>query len=159
MSNSKPQKALKLGLNVLIDSSCEGENCRHHDFPYTFNSIVGEDNFAEITIRNTDDIWDYIKLLLRESQEHQKEGSSFSDLNNIWEQLPFFMCINHLLDSECQKDINRYIYSKETNTQPYRGAYGDQPSIWIQKYFIIKTAMNLRNEKIIKSQEIKNGNK
>ena len=38
MSNYKPQEALQLGLNVLIDQNCEGRNCNWHEFPYEFNS-------------------------------------------------------------------------------------------------------------------------
>ena len=40
--------------------------------------------------------------------------------------------------SENQKDIQRYIYCQDFNTQPYPGSYGEQPFKWIEKSFIIK---------------------
>jgi hypothetical protein len=157
MSESKPQEALQLGLNVLIDESCEGEYCRYHEFPYEIDSILNNDNRKKVSFKNINDVWDYIKLLQRESEEHQKEGSSFSTLNNVWEQLPFFVCVNKLIDENAQKSISRYIYSRDTNTPPYSGSYGDTPHIWIQKYYIIKKAITLREQKL--QQKAKNGNK
>ena len=89
MSNSKPQEALKLGLNVLIDQSCGGYNCYWHEFPYEISSIISDDKGKKIEFKNINDVWDYVTLLQLESEEHQKKGSSFSVLNNIYEQLPF----------------------------------------------------------------------
>ena len=156
MSNYKPQKALKLGLNVLINQNCEGDNCRNHEFPYEITSILSNDR-KKIKFNNINDVWDYINLLCQESEEHQKKGSSFSTLNNIWEQLPFFICKDKLICEKAQKDISRYTYSTDTNTPPYSGSYGDTPYIWIQKYYIIKQAMILRDQKLKKKAE--NGNK
>jgi len=76
-------------------------------------------------------------------------------LNDIYEQLPFFACVNHILDSDIQKDIERYLYCAETNTPVYNGCYGEQPNIWIKKYFIIKEALEFRLNKL---KEKKNGN-
>ena len=121
-ANSKPQKALQLGLNVLIDSSCEGDNCYWHEFPYEAKNIVSGLNDEIIKFNNKDDVLDYIQLLKKESEEHRGKGNNFSTLNNVYEQLPFFCCNNNILDSYCQKDISRYIYSIDTNTQPYRGS-------------------------------------
>ena len=157
MSNSKPQKALQLGLNVLIDKGCEGHYCNFHKFPYEFKSIVTDDKRKTITFNSINDVWDYIALLCQESKEHHKKGSQFTDLNNIYEQLPFFVCPNHIVDEKDQKDISRYIYSKDTNTPPYRGSYGDTPSVWVQKYYIIKQALSLRESKL--KQKAEDGNK
>ena len=157
MSNCKPQEALKLGLNVLIDKSCEGYNCNWHEFPYEINSIISGDKRKKIKFNNIDDVWDYILLLQLESEEHQKKGSSFSALNNVFEQLPFFTCINKVVDEKAQKDISRYAYSRDANTPPYPGSYGDTPHIWVQKYYIIKQAMMLRDNKL--REKAKNGNK
>ena len=155
MSNNKPQEALQLGLNVLIDQSCEG--CNWHKFPYKIQSILFGDNKKEIEFNKIQDVWDYILLLQIESKEHRKGGSKFSDLNNIWEQLPFFCCQNQVIEKKAQKDISRYIYCKEVNTPPYPGSYGDTPQIWTQKYYIIKQAMNLRENKL--REKAKDGNK
>ena len=157
MSNYKPQEALQLGLNVLIDQSCGGDNCRNHEFPYEINSIISNDKRKLIKFNNINDVWDYTKLLRRESEKHQKKGSSFSTLNNIWEQLPFFVCTNNIIDEKAQKDISRYTYSTDTNTPPYSGSYGDMPHIWLQKYYIIKQAMMLRDQKL--REKAKDGNK
>ena len=157
MSNYKPQEALKLGLNVLIDQSCGGNNCWTHEFPYEISSILNSDKRKKIKFNNIDDVWSYTDLLCQESKEHQKKGSSFSNLNNIWEQLPFFVCSNNIIDEKAQKDISRYAYSTDTNTPPYSGSYGDIPHIWVQKYYIIKQAMMLRDQKLRKKAE--DGNK
>ena len=93
MSNNKPQKALQLGLNVLIDQSCGGYNCNWHEFPYEINSIISSDKRKKIRFNNGNDVWKYIDLLRSESEEHRKKGSSFTVLIDIYEQLPFFfMC-------------------------------------------------------------------
>ena len=157
MSNYKPQEALQLGLNVLIDQSCEGYDCHWHKFPYKINSILFNDKQKKIEFNNINDVWDYIALLCQESKEHQKRGSSFSTLNNIWEQLPFFVCKNNMIDEKAQKDISRYSYSTDTNTPPYSGSYGDTPHIWVLKYYIIKQAMMLRDQKL--REKAQDGNK
>ena len=157
MSNYKPQEALRLGLNVLVDQSCEGYNCNWHEFPYEINSIISGDKRKKIEFNNINDVWDYTKLLRRESEKHQKKGSSFSTLNNIWEQLPFFVCTNNIIDEKAQNDISRYTYSTDTNTPPYSGSYGDIPHVWIQKYYIIKQAIMLRDQKL--REKAKDGNK
>ena len=157
MSNCKPREALKLGLNVLIENSCEGKNCRIHKFPYEIRSIIANEKNKLIKFNKINDVWDYIDLLQIESEKHRNRGSSFSTLNNIWEQLPFFVCNNIIIDEKDQKDISRYVYSKDTNTPPFRGSYGDTPSIWVQKYYIIKHAMALREKKL--REKAINGNK
>ena len=63
----------------------------------------------------------------------------------------------NIINDKIQKDISRYIYSKDTGTPPYSGTYGDTPHIWVLKYFIIKQAMMLRDEKL--KEKARNGNK
>ena len=106
----------------------------------------------KIIFNNIDDIWDYILLLKQESESFRKKGSEFTDLNNVYEQLPFFCCYNNILNQRYQKDIERYIYCEETKTQPYPGSYGDIPKVWIEKYFIIKSALSLRNKKLTENK-------
>ena len=157
MSEYKPQEALQLGLNVLVDESCGGLNCYWHEFPYEINSIISGDKSKKINFNNINDVWDYTTLLCHESEKHQKKGSSFSTLNNIWEQLPFFVCKNRIIDEKAQKDISRYTYTKDTNTPPYPGSYGDMPSVWLQKHYIIKQAIMVRDQKL--REKAKDGNK
>lgn len=157
MSNHKPQEALKLGLNVLIETSCEGTYCNWHEFPYDIDSIISSDKRKRIKFNNINDVWDYIDLLQIESKKRQKKGSSFSTLNNLWEQLPFFTCLNWIINEKAQKDISKYIYTKDTNTPPYPGSYGHTPKIWEQKYYIIRQAMMLRDNKL--REKAQDGNK
>ena len=66
--------------------------------------------------------------------------------------------INKLIgDKMSQKDISKYIYTKDTNTPPHAGSYGDTPRIWEQKYYIIKQAMMLRDNNLRK--KVQDGNK
>jgi hypothetical protein len=58
--------------------------------------------------------------------------------------LPFFSCPNVFLEDSCQEDIGRFIYSKEFSVPPYIGAYGDQPRKWIEKSFIINSALETK---------------
>ena len=160
MSNYKPLDALKLGLNILIDESCEGgKYCRWHEFPYKAENICSLEEKNEIEFNNINDVWSYIDLLIMESEQAKKTGSKFSNLENIAEQLPFFVCSNNMIDDRWQKDIARYIYCKDTNSQPYTGSYGDIPHIWRQKHFIIKQAMNIREQKLQKKLRDQNANK
>ena len=101
-----------------------------------------------VVINNDDELWDYIHELKEESENITISGNSLDVLNNIYEQLPFFVCNNNLLDKECQKDISKYVYCKDTNTPPYQGSYQDTPSVWIEKYYKIKNAMMLRERKL-----------
>ena len=157
MSNNKPQEALKLGLNVLIDQGCGGYNCNWHEFPYEINSIISGDRRKKIRFNNGNDVWKYVDLLRSESEEHRKEGSSFTVLTDIFEQLPFFSCVNKIINEKAQKDISRYIFTNEANVPAYSGSYGDTPHIWVQKYYIIKQAMIYRENKL--REKAKDGNK
>ena len=72
---------------------------------------------------------------------NEKEGKSFDVAKSTMAQLPFFSCKNMVLDEKSQKDIAKYIYCNDFNVQPYKGSYGEQPKIWIEKSFIIKKLM------------------
>ena len=88
----------------------------------------------------------------------RKKGSKFDDVINVFEQITFFCCNDNLINEESQKDISRYVYSKDTNTPPYKGVYGEQPSIWINKYYLIKNAINLKNKQAELKMRNKHGN-
>ena len=62
-------------------------------------------------------------------------------------QLPFFACRNIVLDEKAQKDIARYVYCSDFGISPYQGSYGDQPKKWINKCFVIKKLMNIKEPK------------
>ena len=92
------------------------------------------------------DVWDYIGKLQQQSQARRKKSPThFSVKEDIYQQLPFFTCSNHILDADCQHDIAKYIYCCDTGVPVYGGAYNQQPQIWISKHFVIKTALTLRD--------------
>jgi len=78
---------------------------------------------------------------------NEKEGKSFDVAKSTMAQLPFFSCKNIVLNEKSQKDIAKYIYCNDFNVQPYKGSYGEQPKIWIEKSFIIKKLMNNQKPK------------
>ena len=104
-----------------------------------------------IKFNNIEDVWDYMNEL---KFECESKGSKFNILQDIYEQLPFFVCNNHILKQEYQQDISMYMYCKETGVPPYKGSYNEQPKLWLQKYYIIKSALDIRTD-IMK--EKKNG--
>ena len=77
------------------------------------------------------------------------EANSKYPLLDIKQQLPFFCCPTHILDSNCQKDISKYIYCQEVGIPPHQGEYGIQPNLWIDKFWSIKNAMNIREHEAV----------
>ena len=89
-------------------------------------------------------------------------GKSFDIASSVSQQLPFFSCMNIMLDRQSQRDISQYLYCKEFGIVPFPGDYGRQPQRWINKVNIIKTTMAKREErmqrKAQREAEIKAGN-
>ena len=91
------------------------------------------------------DVWDVVDLLIEEVKHFNNEGKSFDVSRSINAQLPFFSCKNLFHSKENQT----YIYCQDFNTQPYPGGYGEQPVLWIEKAFIIKSVLaKLNKDKI-----------
>ena len=88
-----------------------------------------------------EDVWNVIDLLIEEVYENNKKGKEFDVVQSVNAQLPFFTCINKVIDMDIQKDIQRYLYCNETNVPPYKGSYDEQPALWVETYFIIKKAL------------------
>tara|TARA_Y100000310_G_scaffold101337_1_gene99358 strand:+ start:627 stop:1106 length:480 start_codon:yes stop_codon:yes gene_type:complete len=153
MSVAVPHASLQLGLNVLIDRGCEG--CNWHGFPYSFQNILSGKSNELVEIKNIDDIWIYIRKLKIESWKIQRKGKAISILTSIWDQLPFFCCYNNILSDDSQKDISKYLYSKDALVPVYPGSYGDQPNLWVQKHNTIKSAFNTRQELHQRKMELK----
>ena len=124
--------------------SCTGnvfEGERFKEFPYTAHGIIsGKDGKTpDETFANVDDVLDYALRLKKESEDfHKEKADMFRVALDVFEQLAFFTFVGHLVDSDSQKDIKRYLYSTETQTPPYKGDFGDQPTMWVDKYFMIK---------------------
>ena len=53
------------------------------------------------------------------------------------------------MKNQHQKDIQRYIYCKEFGVPAYNGAYGEQPSKWVEKSFVIKNALAKKEKDLI----------
>ena len=136
---------LQLGLNTLIDSFCSG--CRFNDYPYTTTSVLRSENgkFGQITFYNDSDLWGYMHKLKLEAISI--EGRSLSDvIIDIYEQLPFFCCKNKVINEDCTNDIRRYTYCEESGQKAYDGSYGDVPSLWVEKHFLIRNIItNYKN--------------
>ena len=94
-----------------------------------------------------DDVWNVIDLIIEETQEHNKKGRSFNIAEAVSAQLPFFACRNIMLDEKAQKDISRFMYSKEFGVPPYKGSYGEQPKKWIEKSFLLKSLISSATQK------------
>ena len=114
----------------------------YHTYPYKARIPIQIDGKYEIrTFTSKDDVYAVIDLLAEEVHQRNKEGNSFNVADSVTRQLPFFTCKNVLLDSQAQKDISRYIYSQQFGISPYKGTYGEQPSKWVEKSFLIKSTI------------------
>ena len=78
-----------------------------------------------------------------------EEGKEFDIPQSISAQIPFFACPNSVIDHNIQTDIRRYLYCIATNVSPYEGDYGKQPALWIDRFFIIKSALAKNEKRII----------
>ena len=96
--------------------------------------------------------------MIEEVKEYNREGKSFDIGRSINAQLSFFSCKNLLFSKEYQKDISRYVYCQEFNTQPYSGSYSEQPALWIEKAFIIKNTLAKVSKDRIEDARTKNNN-
>tara|TARA_Y100000034_G_scaffold33234_1_gene40760 strand:+ start:3763 stop:4164 length:402 start_codon:yes stop_codon:yes gene_type:complete len=125
---------------------CEG--CRFHEYPYEAQIPVKINETYEVRMFGSDDdVWDVIDLIIEETQEYNKEGRSFNIAGSVSSQLPFFACKNVMLDKKAQKDISRFMYSKEFGVPPYKGSYGEQPKKWIEKSFLLKSLISSAEQK------------
>ena len=116
--------------------------------PYDFSCILLTSKNKQVRINEIKDIWTYIDNLVDEAKENNKNGKKFKLLLSIFEQLPFFVCVNNIIDYNCQKAIAKYVYCRDTGTAAHNGSYGEQPGLWMEKYYIIKDALNVREERL-----------
>tara|TARA_R110000737_G_scaffold48197_6_gene68565 strand:- start:136 stop:492 length:357 start_codon:yes stop_codon:yes gene_type:complete len=113
--------------------------------------VLVEGKYSMRTFTSDKDVRDGIDLIIEETKEVNSKGGSFNIGESVMAQLPFFACNNILLDRESQKDIARYMYSKEFGVSPYKGNYGEQPARWIAKSFLIKSLMERQKSKAMKN--------
>ena len=62
--------------------------------------------------------------------------------------MPHFACSKAIYDTKWQEDIERYMYCNEYAVSPYPGSFEDQPAEWIEKTFIIKSAIAKKEKEL-----------
>jgi len=128
----------------------------YHTYPYKAQiPILIEGKYQTRTFTSKDDVDSVIELLIDEVKQTNKKGSQFNIADSIVRQLPFFACINVLLDKQSQKDISRYIYSESFGISPYKGSYGEQPSKWVEKSFLIKNNIERKKSEAMRHGKAK----
>jgi len=125
----------------------------HHTYPYKARiPILIGGKYQTRTFTSDNDVKEVIELLIDEVKQTNKEGNSFNIAEAVVKQLPFFACLNVLVDNQAQKDISRYVYSEQFGISPYKGSYGEQPYKWVEKSFLIKNVIERK-----KAEAMKNG--
>jgi hypothetical protein len=120
----------------------------YHTYPYKAQiPIIIDGKYQTRTFTSKSDVEAVIELLIDEVNQTNKEGNNFNIAQSVVKQLPFFACTNVLLDKQSQKDISRYIYSEQFGISPYKGSYGEQPSKWVEKSFLIKSIIERKKTK------------
>ena len=95
-------------------------------------------------------------LCLETLQLNEQKKKDFDIAASIKAQLPFFACSKAIFDLDSQKDIERYMYCKEYGIAPYPGSFEDQPAGWIEKTFIIKSAIAKKEKELYAKARSKN---
>ena len=125
---------------------CKG--CRFHTYPYEAQIPVLIDGKYKVSqFVSDDEVWDVISLITEETRIENTKGNNFNIAESVMAQLPFFACKNIMLNNASQKDISRFIYSKDFHISPYKGSYGEQPSKWIEKSFLLKNLVERQKGK------------
>ena len=123
----------------------------YHEYPYKAQiPILIEGKYETRTFTSNDEVWDVIRLLIDETKENIKQGSNLHIAESVMAQLPFFSCSNMIMDVKAQKDISRYMYSKQFQISPYSGSYGEQPKKWVEKSFLLNNLIERQKAKAMK---------
>ena len=124
----------------------------YHEYPYKAQiPILIDGRYETRTFTSDDEVWDVIRLLVDETQEHINEGSNLHIAESVMAQLPFFTCGNIMVDKNAQKDIARFMYSRQFKISPYKGSYGEQPKKWVEKSFLLNNLIERQKTKAIKN--------
>lgn len=136
----------------MIDGNCEG--CPYHVYPYTAQSPVMENGkYITKEFRSDEDVWSVIDLIIKETKTVNKEQKkSFDIANSVSAQIPFFACINKVLNQKVQNDIARYVYCDKFKMPAYKGSYGDQPYRWVKKSIILGNIISKKQKKEAEKQ-------
>tara|TARA_R110002012_G_scaffold321852_1_gene551889 strand:+ start:1979 stop:2359 length:381 start_codon:yes stop_codon:yes gene_type:complete len=124
----------------------------YHEYPYKAQiPILIEGKYETRTFTSNDEVWDVIRLLIDETKENIEEGSNLHIAESVMAQLPFFSCSNMTIDQNAQKDIARFMYSRQYKISPHKGSYGEQPKKWVEKSFLLNHLIERQKAKAIKN--------
>jgi len=124
----------------------------YHKYPYKAQiPVLIEGKYTTRTFTSDDKVWDVIRLIIDETKEENKKGGSFNIASSVMAQLPFFACTNIIMDVKAQKDIARFMYSRQFNISPHKGSYGEQPKKWVEKSFLLTNLIETQKAKAIKN--------
>ena len=98
-------------------------------------------------------------MLVEEVRQTNESGKKFDIASSVSAQISFFTCFSHIFDKGIQRDIQRYLYCKEPSVPPYKGDYGSQPAIWVDRFFLIKEALAKYEKRIIDDSKKHSNNK
>ena len=139
MYESGGRRSLQIGFNILGEP-CGG--CQYESYPYKAQlPIRVGDKYPIWEFTCDKDVWKVVDMLIEEVKNvNISRGKEFDVLSSVNAQLPLFTCRNILIDSSIQKDIQRYLYCEKFGTSPYKGDYGEQPCLWVDKVSVIRNA-------------------
>tara|TARA_R100000458_G_scaffold52030_1_gene53277 strand:- start:1267 stop:1620 length:354 start_codon:yes stop_codon:yes gene_type:complete len=102
------------------------------------------------TFESKEDVWDVVNLIVEETKDfNEQEGKDFEIADSVLSQIPFFACPNIFFSRQIKQDIEKYLYCEKFGVPPYSGSYGDQPYQWVNRSFLIKSAIAKREKKDI----------
>ena len=123
----------------------------YHEYPYKAQiPVLIDGKYETRTLTSDDEVWDIIRLLIDETQEHINEGSNLHIAESVMAQLPFFTCTNMVMDNQSQKDIARFMYARQFKISPYSGSYGEQHKKWVEKSFLLNNLIERQKAKAMK---------
>ena len=133
--------------------ACQG--CQYEEYPYEAQIPVLVNGSRPVwKFESDEDVWEVIDLIIEEINESNSKGNEFDIVPSIQAQLPFFTCSNAVHSKKDQKDIQRYLYCEKFNIPAYKGSYGEQPCLWVDKAFVIRNAFaKLEKKQINKAKQ------
>ena len=111
--------------------------------------------YPKVRFESIDDVYEYIEKVRQDYFLISNSKSHIKSIFHAYSFLNHFCCPYLLLDRDSQKDITKYMYCKETNTPPYKGSYEDLPSIWIEKYYLLRGLQNHKENMEAEKQRAK----
>ena len=112
--------------------------------------IIVDGKRKKLTFNCEKDVWDAIDLIIEETNRvNREEGGNIDIATSVVSQIAFFACPNILIDETIHRDLKRYIYCEKFGVAPYPGSYGEQPFEWIERAFLIKSALAKKQKRDI----------